>query len=626
MSGDRAATAFLRTDAGLGVIARRQLVPISIIVLGLWFFSDRLPHLDLIAIKPAFARIGNLQWGLALAATAVSFCAVGWYDDVIHGLLATGIRTRAARLSGTISIAIAQFTGFGVITGALVRWRLLDRLSLWQATRISAAVSVSFLAGWATLTALAVMFAAPRFSVSIWLSLAALAGLGLAIILYRHLQRHIPRLIPVRAMAMILLLVAIDLGGMAIALFQLLPADFQISPAVFVSAFLLAVGAGLIGGTPGGIGPFEVTLISLLPDVPAEPLLVSVLAFRLIYYLLPAALATVALVYGRLGTLASDRPYLSQPPGTAQLTPALELRLWHADRADANLLRQGDFCTMINGRLTVALLCRQGQSLVMLGAPLQAARQYCVVLQQVAELARACRLGAIIYKCPARMAVVARRLGWSVTRVVQEAWLRPANYSTRGPARRQLRRMLRKADTAGITVVEAGCDLPLEDMRLVSAAWAAAHGGERGFSTGRFADDYIKCQRVFIAYNRENMVAFITLHESRDEWSLDLMRYLPGLPHGTMHMLVNTAIIGAAKTRINKFSLAAVPCNCDCDDPITNALRRRILMQSNADGLRRFKNSFAPIWSTHYAIAPSRLSLALGMIEVLRAIKKSVAI
>ncbi|MEZ5796458.1 MAG: YbhN family protein [Paracoccaceae bacterium] len=63
-------------------------------------------------------------------------------------------------------------------------------------------------------------------------------------------------------------------------------------------AFLLAFGAGLLSGTPGGIGAFEVVLLALLPAHPAEGVIAATLAWRGVYHLAPAAIAALAVLRG----------------------------------------------------------------------------------------------------------------------------------------------------------------------------------------------------------------------------------------------------------------------------------------------------------------------------------------
>jgi hypothetical protein len=130
----------------------------------------------------------------------------------------------------------------------------------------------------------------------------------------------------------------------------------------------------------------------------------------------------------------------------------------------------------------------------------------------------------------------------------EEAWIAPARFRLDTPAHRGLRRKLRAAEAAGVTVVRGGATLPIDEMAEVAAAWAIAHGGERGFSIGRFAPDYVAGQRVYLARHGDRLVAFLTFHDGAREWTLDLVRALPDAPDGAAYALLAGAI-GDAATR-----------------------------------------------------------------------------
>jgi uncharacterized membrane protein YbhN (UPF0104 family) len=76
----------------------------------------------------------------------------------------------------------------------------------------------------------------------------------------------------------------------------LLPPSEAISYFYFLGVFLIAQTAGLISHVPGGLGVFESLIVLLLsPYLAVTDILGALLAYRLIYYLLPLALATLGL-------------------------------------------------------------------------------------------------------------------------------------------------------------------------------------------------------------------------------------------------------------------------------------------------------------------------------------------
>ena len=608
------------SQGGLAGAGFRQGLVLLAVGAALWLLQGHFAEIDVRAVLSALLGIAPGQWALAAIAAAGSFWAIGRYDAVLHGLMGTGVPAGAARRGGRVALAIAQFAGFGLLTGALVRWRMVADLTLWQATRVSLAVSASFLAGWAVFAAAMVLIAPVG---PVWLGGAALTVLVLAallILMSVWQPRWLPRLPSLGAMTAILGLAVVDTGCAGLVLWSLLPSDLAIAPLMIAPAFLLALGAGLAGGTPGGAGPFELTLLTLLPHLPTEALLAAALGFRMIYHAVPAMLATVWLFLGPRHAGASPSPSLQQIDPRSGPTGDIATQLWFAPLAEAQLLRHGEFGLMQGANGTSALGAITGQCLILHRRAIAGPDTGLAPLLSFAAQDR--RLIPVHYKCSARQASEARGTGWIAHRISDEAVLSPVQFDIARPACRQLRRMLRKAEAAGVTVTDASGDLPLADMTRIAADWSRANGGERGFSMGRFDPVLVPSQRVFIARRMGRVLAFATFNEVAAEWSLDLMRQDSNAPDGTMHLIVAHAISCAAASGCPRLSLAAVPRDIPANLPLPAALRRRIADRVGAAGLRRFKSCFAPRWEPLYVAAPSRLGLLIGLAEIARAVNR----
>ncbi|MEM5468524.1 phosphatidylglycerol lysyltransferase domain-containing protein [Celeribacter marinus] len=604
-------------------LARKQVIPLGMVVVMGWVFWDHAAALDLGAIHAAARDIAPANWALSLVFAAISFWAVGRYDAVLHAQLDTGISRRAARRTGIAAIGLSQFLGFGALTGSLIRWRLLPELTLWQSLRLSGAVALSFLAGWAIVAALAVLVLQPELPWMKTLATLAIALAGTMAALSVYPPAPLVRMPwpSLRTMATVVGLAGIDTIFAGATFFILLPPDVAVSIAQAISAYLFALGAGLIGSTPGGVGPFEATLANLLPAIPLEVLLGSVLAFRAVYYLLPAALSAVIVVLGPRKCNLATEPRLLRTSHSPFLPPELERQVFFAPRAEANLLRTRDFSVLRDDTdIAVALAAPIGQSLVMLSDPL--ARTGCpkAARDALTRTARDRFRMPAIYKCGQRMAASARRAGWAVIPTAEEAWITPETFSIDGSNRRQLRRVLRKVEEAQITTCEGGRVLPLDEMDRVAQAWKEARGGERGFSMGTYQRDYVTCQRVFLAYRDARLVAFVTFHETRAEMTLDLMRQTDEAPDGTIQQLIVDAIETAKAYGCPRVSLAAVPWAGPDANPLLARLRTKMLAKSGASGLRRFKSAFGPEWEVLYLAAPSRLALSVAAMDIMRRI------
>jgi len=611
----------------------RQALPLLAAGLAAVLMRDRIPAVDPGAVRDALAHIRPLQWLCAAAAAAVSFAALGRYDAVIHRYLRTGIADAAARRAGMTAIALSQTTGFGLVTGALARWRMLPGLSLGQALRVTAAVTLLFLVAWSVVAAAMVLafrpggpLGTPAVAVTAAaVILLATAGTGLSLLCpqARAGGRSLA-LPPLPALARLLLYVTLDTSAAALALWFLMPEGATAAPAEVAAAYLAALGAGLILATPGGLGPFDLALLAFLPAAPREGLLAAILAFRIVYFAGPALVAVAALARGPLPATPGHRLEPSAtllPPATA--LPAAEAGglITGAARAECGLLRQGEHGLLLaRGGRDGWVVGRGGQALVALFDPVAGAAGAALLLPGLAAAARAEDRVPCLYKCSARTAAAARRLGWAVLPVAREQVVAPSPAAGfAGPAFAGLRRKLRKAAQAGVTVeaVAAGGALPLAGMAAVSARWAAARGGERGFSMGRFEPRYAGAQRVWLARAGGRVVAFATFHEGSSEWVLDLMRWDAGAPDGTMHALVARAIGDAALAGIGRLSLAALPC-----PPRRIPARRLFRSLAASEGLARFKSAFAPRAETLYIAAPSGPALALALLDILRAVHR----
>lgn len=580
-------------------LAARIALSLAIAAAFLFLLRDRIGHIDTGLVTAELGLIPPLAWGMALAATAISFWAVGQYDVTLHRHLATGIAPAEARRAGIAAIAVSQTIGAGVITGALLRWRCIKGVSLWQATLLSGATALSFLAGWAVVTSLVLMIQ-PATSLTpiaaLVLTLATALAL-LAAIQPTRLQRlHLPNLL---TLSRILCLTIIDTFGAALALWLLLPID--IAFITLLPAFLLALGAGLVSGAPGGVGVFEVTLLTLLPHTPDTPLLAAVLGWRIVSFVLPALIGAAIAAYGpactALGAALALHP--TSPAGTETL-------LATAPRAELALVRQGHL-SLAEGPRGAWLLGRTPHTLTALFGPIGPATLQDLILQAQSES----RFPAI-YKASPRTAAMARRIGWHIAALGAEAVLIPQTFTPNGPAHATLRRKLRKADAVGIQINH----LPPKgaaELAAIARLWQRDRR-ERGFSMGQCDAAYLATQRIYVARLAGRITAFISLHDGAQEWTLDLMQHAPDAPDGTMHALIAHAITDARARNIPRLSLAAA----GAPRALPRLLRERA--DKSAAGLLRFKHSFAPQWQPLYLCAPSRTALLIAAAEITRAI------
>lgn len=563
---------------------RRLALTGGIGLIFLWLLADRLQGIDFGHVLLALGGIGTLPLIGACLAVGLSFAAVAGYDQAWHRHLRTGVDPARAQRAGFAAIAIGQTVGMGVVSGALVRWRMLPELGLMTATRLSLLVALSFLLAWAAVTAavLSAVPGAPYAALAPWGFAAVVVAVMAGLIAGRG---WMPNFFTTTRLA---LLAAVDCLAAGLALWVLIPGDLGL--ATFLPAFLIALGAGLVSGSPAGLGAFEIVLLSLLPGESQAGVLAAVVAWRVIAYALPALVgAGVAVV------------------GPRDAAPVVARPVPRPDIAEAGLVVQGDLFQHPAGFVAG----RTAHGLVALSAVADIARHRAAAREE--------GRWPVLYKLAPRRAACARQAGLRVLPVAREAWLDPGTFRLDVPARAGLRRKLRRAEAAGArATVDTAPDWA--ELDKVNRAWVAARGREHGFAMGRFEPGYLATQTMIVARQGAGIVGFASFHVAhiggREVWTLDLLRPDPAAPEGTAQAMIVAALDAAKLRGAQSLSLAAVPIGaCKSERGLIARIGRAVTGDASR-GLEQFKAGFAPRWQRLYIAAPSYLVLGLVGAEI----------
>ena len=265
------------------------------------------------AIRHAFDALSTAQIAGALALTATSYLLLTLYDSFALHILGKTLPWRTAALASFTSYTLSHNLGLALLTGGSARYRVYRAAGL-DGGAIGSVIALASLAFWNGVILLAGLAAATStqilpffdFGLSLhWLHIAGIATVTLCLIpmLLRHFglraveiggwRTPIPG--PAKSAAMTLV-AALDLAAASAALFILLPAPDPAAWPLFFLGYALAIIAALISHVPGGLGVFEAVVIAMVPGDKAE-LLAALLAYRVIYYLLPLLLAALLLAW-----------------------------------------------------------------------------------------------------------------------------------------------------------------------------------------------------------------------------------------------------------------------------------------------------------------------------------------
>lgn len=582
-------------------------VTVAVLGLGLVFSRNHLAGLEAADLWAALVALTPLQWGVALMATAAAFVCVAAQERAIIQHLGYRIDPAHGRGAAMAAAAISQTLGFGPVVGAIVRRRLLPDLTTAQSFAISAAITLFFFAGLGLLL-LALIALHPihplREEARVLLVVCSVLGIAVAILPWRRVMGVAKP--SVFTVLRLMVWVGLDILCLGLAFWVLLPQEATPPFLQAMPVFVMALGVGLASGSPAGTGPFEATVLSSLPELAQSGLVAGILAFRLVAYALPAAVGALWALAGR-HVLRAPRLSVLDP-----VAPCPQL-LFPLPRAEVQLARQG----------TLSLVSAPGGALwlagtlpglrAFVGDPVGTGHRQ-TLTKAALDFGRAEGRAVVFYKTGPATAAFLRRQGLTVHTIAREAVVDPQSFTLTGPARAGLRRKLRHAAQAGLTVTEPDI-LPLEEMSLVATQWTARHGRERGWSMGRWDRDYVAGQRVLTARDGTGrLVAFVSFHASRGEWVLDLIRATDAPPDGTLYALIAAALQVAKAEGVGRFSLAAVPVrDLGLPAPLAVLVRRET---AKSEGLAQFKQAFSPRWEKRYIAArnPVWLGFALLML------------
>lgn len=261
------------------------------------------PLHEILAELRSFPRIRLI---LSLVATVLGYLALAGYDVLSLATLGRRLPFRRVGYAAFLGYAFANSLPLSVLTGAAVRYRLYSQwgIAKAEAAGVITLNTVTYVVG--LLASCGMAFAlqpvlVPGFLhlplrtvrpigfvclalVATYLAWSARKGGDLK--LWRWV---VPRPTLRRGLAQIAVSGA-DWVLSGAALYVLLP--HRVPFHVFFAVYLLGQIAGLVAQVPGGLGVFEAVMLwGLTPAISTASVLVALLAYRLIYYLLPLALA-----------------------------------------------------------------------------------------------------------------------------------------------------------------------------------------------------------------------------------------------------------------------------------------------------------------------------------------------
>lgn len=323
---------------------------------------------------------------------------------------------------------------------------------------------------------------------------------------------------------------------------------------------------------------------------------------------------------------AAHRPKPSTPEEIAR---AVEI-VRRQDVADANLVRMGDknilFSQSGNAFLMYGI---QGRSWIALADPVGAKQDFDELVWQFVEAARAGGGRAGFYQISPLLLSSCADAGLRAFKLGELAVVDLARFELTSSDFSGLRQSFNRGvrDGLSFSIVETA-DVPgiIEELQVISDRWLAHQNTrEKTFSLGAFERDYVMSQPVAVVRKDGHIIAFATLMltDMMTEATVDLMRFSPDVPRGTMDFLFVSILNHLKAAGYRTFNLGMAPLSGMARReaaPVWDRLGGLLFEHGerfyNFKGLRTFKSKFHPRWEPRYLAVSNGTGAALALMDV----------
>jgi glycosyltransferase 2 family protein len=294
------------------------ILSVTIIVVAAVVLYRKLHNINVGKVLTAMATVEYSDVAFAALYVAAGYFTLTFYD--LFALRTIGrhdVPYRVAALAGFTSYSVGHNVGASVFTGGAVRYRIYSAWGL-DAVEVAKLCFIAGLTFWlGNATVLGFGFAYHPEAASQIDLLPAWANRILGILALAVLTAYVawiwrtPRIIgrqnwevrlPSGPLTLLQIVIGIvDLTFCALAMYVLVPSEPQIQFIDVAVIFITATLLGFASHSPGGLGVFDAAMLIALWQYDAEDLLAGLLIFRLLYYLIPFALALVVLGIREIG-------------------------------------------------------------------------------------------------------------------------------------------------------------------------------------------------------------------------------------------------------------------------------------------------------------------------------------
>ncbi len=257
-------------------------------------------------------NIDSAHLAVSMMFSTLCYLALTGYDTLAWKHFGHRLAYLRIAKASFVGYAFSHNLGFSLLTGAPVKYRIY---SAWGIRAVDVAKVVAFTGfslaiGFSTLMGLALILEPQTIATQLKLPVAGARPYGMllvaAVATYLALSAFIKKPIRIKKLHISIPAPHIRAGQVIVScsewmfaaatLYVLFVPGLSIPYTAFLAIFISAYVAGFISQVPGGLGVFDtIVLISLKPIAPLPTIMAALLAYRVVYYIIPLICALALL-------------------------------------------------------------------------------------------------------------------------------------------------------------------------------------------------------------------------------------------------------------------------------------------------------------------------------------------
>ena len=282
-------------------------------VLAVYMLYRQLSRYSMEELKASIINIPGKNLIYATIASFVGYIALSTYDYLALKYIKKRLRAWKWILTGFIGFSVSNNAGHAIVSGGAVRYRFYSR---WKVKTSDIVKMVTF-SGFTYLVACFFLIIVGYIltpsnaygensstQISTFITML-LSVIGLAIYLWGSIYykksltiKGIAFKMPSLRLALEQIFIgSIDIVMASLVLYSVLTCFIEIDFGTFMGAYIIAQVLGVYSQVPGGLGVFELVFSNVLPGQDNQAILFGALiAYRIIYYLLPLLVSGIVLM------------------------------------------------------------------------------------------------------------------------------------------------------------------------------------------------------------------------------------------------------------------------------------------------------------------------------------------